>query len=260
MSSPPSWVQGDQGQCGCRQRWPLSWHQPGNLCALSKGLRGQGTSATSGPPSSSRCSGDSDVRPCSNVPILHSPAGAPAGASVPPLEVLRTGFGLCPFGKRLGCHCVLSQQHPPISTQLVPGAVGPATAVASELPPIHAAIQRAGSPCSHVPPSPAALCASPPEGPGLLLFPQPQPMLAPLGCNTNCPVPAGHREPQNPPHYFWGESCLHAQLPQALGPGNGMVVTAALGAWGQQHCSRPNPLVPFVSQPGMGRVSLRCPQ
>lgn len=109
VSLPPSWVQGDQGECGCGQGWPWSWHQPGNLCALSRGLRGQGASATSGPPSSSLCSGDSEVRPCSNVPIPHSPAGAPAGASVPPLEVLRTGFGLSHFGKRLGCHCVLSQ-------------------------------------------------------------------------------------------------------------------------------------------------------
>lgn len=131
--------------------WAWGWHQPGNLCALSRGLRGQGASATSRPPSSSRCSGDSNVRPCSNVPIPHGPAGAPAGASVPPLGVLRTGFVLSPFGKGLGCHCVLSQQRPPVSTQLAPGAVGPATIVASELPPLHAAIQHAGAHCSHVP-------------------------------------------------------------------------------------------------------------
>lgn len=37
---------------------------------------------------------------------------------------------------------------------------------------------------------------------GVLLLPHPQPLLAPLGCNTNHPVPAGHREPQNSPLYF----------------------------------------------------------
>lgn len=147
-----SWVQGRQGQCGCGQGWPWGWHQPGNLCALSRGLRGQGASATSGPPSSSCCNGDSDVRPCSDVPIPHSPAGAPAGASVPLLGVLRTGFGLTPFGKGLGCHCVLSHQCPPASTQLALGAVGPATTVASEqLPPLLAAMQCAGTRCPCVP-------------------------------------------------------------------------------------------------------------
>lgn len=110
VSSPPSWVQGDQGQCACGQRWPWGCNQPGNLCALSRGLRGQGASAMSRPPSSSRCSGDSDVRPFSDVPIPHCPAGGPAAASVPPLGVLRTGFGHSPFGKGLGCHYVLSQQ------------------------------------------------------------------------------------------------------------------------------------------------------
>lgn len=68
------------------------------LC-LEQGAQRAGASATSGPPSSSRCNGHSAVRPCSDVPVPHSPAGAPAGARVPPLGVLRTGFGLSPFGK-----------------------------------------------------------------------------------------------------------------------------------------------------------------
>lgn len=31
-----------------------------------------------------------------------------------------------------------------------------------------------------------------------------------------------------------------------------MRVTVAVGAWGQRQYTWPNPLVPFVSQPGMG--------
>lgn len=42
VSLPPSWLQGDQGQCGCGQGWPWGWQHPGNFCALSRGLRGQG--------------------------------------------------------------------------------------------------------------------------------------------------------------------------------------------------------------------------
>lgn len=57
---------------------------------------------------------------------------------------------------------------------------------------------------------PPALCTSLPEDLdlplGVLLLPHPQPLLAPLGCNTNPPVPAGHREPQNSPLYFGGVS------------------------------------------------------
>lgn len=57
---------------------------------------------------------------------------------------------------------------------------------------------------------------------GVLLFPYPQPMLAPLRCNTNHPVPAGHREPQNPSDLFW-EGVLPARP-----------TTSGLGA-GEQH-------------------------
>lgn len=49
---------------------------------------------------------------------------------------------------------MLSQRHPPISPQLTPGAVGPATTVASALPPLCAAVQHAGSRCSRVPHQP----------------------------------------------------------------------------------------------------------
>lgn len=57
---------------------------------------------------------------------------------------------------------------------------------------------------------------------GVLLLPHPQPVLAPLRCNTNHLVPAGHREPQNPSHFFW-EGVLPA-----------CPTTSGLGA-GEQH-------------------------
>lgn len=225
VSSPPSWVQGDQGQCGCGQWWPWGWHQPGNLCALSRGLSGQGASATSRAPCSSCCSGDSDVRPCSDVPIPHCLAGGSAGASVPPLGVLRTGFGLSPFGKGLGCHYVRSQQCPPVSTQLASGAVGPAIRAAT--PPRSCPACR-NPPFLCTPPAPLFVpaCQRDLDLPlRVLLLPHPQPVLAPFRCNTNHPVPAGYREPQNPPHFFWGSI---ACTPNYLRPwGRG-------AAWGSQ--------------------------
>lgn len=257
VSSPPSWVQGDQGQCGCGQGWPWDWHQPGNLCALSRGLRGQGATATSGPPSSSRCSGDGDVRPCSNVPVPHCPTGGPAVAKrIWPFSHWEgAGLSLCVFPAVPIC------QHPA-------GTWSSGTCH-------HHGLRAATSPCSCLtcrdPLFPCPLPAMLPDHPlfvpacqrvldlplGVLLLPHPQPMLASLRCNTSHPAPAGRREPQNPPHFFGGESCLHAQLPQALGLGSSMGVTVAVGAWGQRHRSWPDPLVPFVSQPGMSRGSLQ---
>lgn len=239
MSSPPSWVQGDQGQCGCGQGWPWGWNQPGNLCALSRGLRGQGASAMSGPPSSFCCSGDSDVRPCSDVPIPHCLAGGPAGASVPPLRVLRAGFGLSPFGKGLGCHCVLSQQCPPVSTQLASGAVGPATTMASELPPLHAAIQHAGTHCSCVPCQPCCQAThslyQPARGTltsswGSCCFPILNQCWLPSDAIPTTSFLQDIGSPKTLPTFFGRESCLHAQLPQALGPGSSMGVTVVVGA------------------------------
>lgn len=84
-----------------------------------------------------------------------------------------------------------------------------------------------------------------------LLLPRPQSVLAPLGCNTNYPIPAGHREPQNPPYFFGGESRLHDQLPQAWGPGSSMGVTVAAGAWGTVALFSPKSTCPFC-------ISARC--
>lgn len=110
---------------------------------------------------------------------------------------------------------------------------------------------------------PPALCISLPEGPGP---PPGGPAVSPSSTPTDSPrmqyQPSCSCRTQGAPKLpasGGGESCLHAQLPQALGLGSSMGVTVAVGAWGQQHCCRPDPFVPFVSQPGMGRESLWCP-
>lgn len=125
------------------------------------------------------------------------------------------GLSLCPFPAT-----------PPVSTQLAPGAVGPAAAMASELPPLHAAIQRAGSHGSHVPPSPAArapaLCAegtwAPAASPSSTRAGSPWMQYRPSrSCRTQgAPKPSPH---------FWGSLACTPNYLRPWGPG---------AAWGSQ--------------------------
>lgn len=90
VSSPPSLVHG-----GSVPAWPWAGAAVGlaptgePLCLGAGGSEGRGMSASSGPPSSSRCSRDGGVRLRSAVPIPHgcppSPASALAGPGCPSL-------------------------------------------------------------------------------------------------------------------------------------------------------------------------------
>lgn len=158
---------------------------------------------------------------------------------------------------------MLSQQRPPVSTQLPPGAVGPATTVASELLPL----QHAGAHCSRVPCQPCCWTTRSVHQPARGTWTSPWgsccfPILNPYWLSSDAiPTILVLQDTGSPktPHFIWGEPRLHTQLPQALGLGSGMGVTVAVRARGQRHCSRPASFVPFVSQPGMGRESLWCP-
>lgn len=170
---------------------------------------GQGASATSRPPSSSRCNGDSDVRPCSNVPIPHGPAGA----SVPPLGVLRDR--ICPFSRWEGAELSLCA-FPAVPTRQHPAGTWSSgtchhCGLRVATPPYsHPACRGPLFPCplptlllDHLLCAPA--CQRDLDLPlGVLLLPHPQPLLALLGCNTNHLGPAGQREPQNSPLYLGG--------------------------------------------------------
>lgn len=101
------------------------------------------------------------------------------------------------------------------------------------------------------------LCASLPRGPGL---PLPLPLgllLLPLGYNTNHPVPAGHREPPNPPHFLGGSlACTPNYLrPWGWGAAWG---SRWLGGLGDSCTSLGQILLSFLY---LNQAwSLRCPQ